>query len=137
MLLPANIRSGKEDLPPFRTKMPVPAFLQRNTRNKSYHLPALRFHFRIINHVCDHCPDYHVKQSKSDKCKNIKCNVDPHIIRMNDQTQKITDRTDQTCCSREFFLSKSGCQFPARGAQITSTAMLLKRETADCAPALL
>ena len=33
---------------------------------------------------------------------------------MNDQTQKITDRTDQTCCSREFFLSKSGCQFSSQ-----------------------
>lgn len=111
MLLPANIRSGK------KTSHHSGRKCLSQLSCKGIHginrtiFPHSVFHFRIINHVCDHCPDYHVKQSKSDKCKNIKCNVDPHIIRMNDQTQKITDRTDQTCCSREFFLSKSGCQF--------------------------
>ncbi len=73
----------------------------------------------------------------SDKCKNIKCNVDPHIIRMNDQTQRLLTAPIRHAAAESSFFSKSGCQFPARGAQITSTAMLLKEETADCAPALL
>lgn len=98
-----------------------PSFLAKgNTRNKSYHLPHHMFFTSASSIGCPwSCSDYHVKQSKSDKCKNIKCNVDP--IHYPDEWSDTKDNWPQLIrhvrCSREFSFPNLAASFPARGAQ--------------------